>query len=586
MSSAKIPTVNSTIDETIDYFTEEPWGKHYESDKYWDDEVLFNNFIVFYCYAYAWLNLPRPTRNQLEIAKHISSDKHKSRMVAAMRGLAKSLSAQIYTVWRLFRDLNEHILVMSASGTRAANFTGFVKKLVRLLPATSHMTPRHNMERTSGSSFDVAGADDSDSPSVYAVGVENQIAGFRASLVIYDDIETKQNSTTVIMREKINHYAKEAHNLLMTGKDETITLCTPHSRDSIYMEWMNEGHKALIIPSEYPQKDHLLYDHIADHIKKKAKNFPSLIGSAVDERIDDEFLSNKISKIGRSEYKLQYLIDVTESDAMKHPLKLSELVVMDVSEDEAPMTMEPSSMPENMLYIKHNGFKTDRLYKPSSVGSNTVKYQTKIMSIDPSGRGKDETAYSIIYVLAGRIFVKEIGGISGGGYDKDTLDGLASLAKKHNVDYCVVESNFGDGAFYRMFQPVLHSKAPFCGVEEVRVHTKKEERIIDTLEPLLNQRAIVMDKALLDRDFSAQSAIYSFTYQMSHMTREKNCIPHDDRIDAFHLAATFAVDNFFDYNQEILENHEEEDYFEGFEKAFGFKINQRANNRLNYSNAY
>ena len=37
-----------------------------------------------------------------------------------------------------------------------------------------------------------AGATASDSPSMYAVGAGNQVTGMRASLVIYDDIETAQ----------------------------------------------------------------------------------------------------------------------------------------------------------------------------------------------------------------------------------------------------------------------------------------------------------------------------------------------------------------------------------------------------------
>ena len=261
-----IPDKYTSVDDTIKYFTQDAWGKVYEDDKYWDDETLFDNFIVFVCCVFAWLGLPRPTYNQLLLAKHISDTSNPFRMLIAMRGLSKSLNAEIYTVWRLYRDPDEHILVMSASGGRASNFTAFVQKIIKLLPCTQHMTPRHNQERTSGASFDVAGATISDSPSVYAVGVENGIAGFRATLVIYDDIETKQNSTSIVMREKIDHYAKEAHNLLVAGRKETITLCTPHSKDSIYMNWVTEGHVPLVIPSEYVAKEHFFYTYLPKYI--------------------------------------------------------------------------------------------------------------------------------------------------------------------------------------------------------------------------------------------------------------------------------------------------------------------------------
>ena len=557
----KIPTVGIPYEDTIKYFTQEPWGKVVEDDKYWDDEVLFDNFIVFVSYAFAWLNLPRPTYNQYLMALHISNTENKSRMLMAMRGLAKSLMAQIYTVWRLYRDLDEHILVMSASGTRAKNFTAFVQKLIKLLPCTAHMSPRHNIERTSGGSFDVAGAMESDSPSVYAVGVENQIAGFRATLVIYDDIETKQNSGSINMREKIDHYAKEAHNLLIAGKEETITLCTPHSKESIYIGWISEGHKALVIPSEYVDKNHFLYKHIAPHIRKRAEKFPSLIGNATDERIDKKTLEDKALKIGRSEYKLQYLVDVSESDDLRHPLKLDDLIVMDIDPETAPLKIVYSSMPENQIYIPHNGFKSDKFFRPSYVSDDRAEYQTRIMSVDPSGKGADETGYSVVYVLNGKIHLVDIGGFKGG-YDDESIEGLCMLIRHHKINFLIIEENFGGGTFGVVLQNKMTKLKISCEIVSIRNTKQKELRIINTLEPLLNQHKIVVSKNLLDND-KRGSASNSFTYQLSHITRERESLRADDRIDSLEMACKYASENFLDVDEEkgmeILKEQEMED---------------------------
>ena len=121
----------------------------------------------------------------------------------AMRSLSKSLTSQIYVVWRLLNDPDEHVLVMSAGMVRAGNYSQFVQKLIKLLPITKPMTPRHNIERTSSVSFDVAGATISDSPSVYAVGASTQVAGFRATLIIYDDVETAQSVESVTKSDAI-----------------------------------------------------------------------------------------------------------------------------------------------------------------------------------------------------------------------------------------------------------------------------------------------------------------------------------------------------------------------------------------------
>ena len=237
-----------TPEGQVDYFCSVDWGKVYEDDKYFEDAHLYDHFIVFYTYAFAHLNLPRPTRSQYEMALFIMNKENPHRMVMAMRGLSKSLTSQIYVVWRLLNDPDEHILVMSAGRTRAINYSQFVQKVIKMLPVTKMMSPRHGMERTSGESFDVAGSAASDSPSVYAVGAATQVTGFRATLIIYDDIETAQTVESVVKTEAINVYAMEAQNLLMSGHDESITLCTPHSINSIYVDWIEDkGFKLIIL---------------------------------------------------------------------------------------------------------------------------------------------------------------------------------------------------------------------------------------------------------------------------------------------------------------------------------------------------
>ena len=136
----------------VDRLDESTWGKINHDDKYYDDDDLYDSFICFVHYAFAYLNLPSPTRAQIELARFISDQSNPHRMLQCLRGLSKSLNAQLYTVWRLLNDPDEHILVMSATGSRAVSFTQFVQKLLKLLPVCGGMSPRHNKERTSGQS--------------------------------------------------------------------------------------------------------------------------------------------------------------------------------------------------------------------------------------------------------------------------------------------------------------------------------------------------------------------------------------------------------------------------------------------------
>ena len=522
------------------------WGDVIEDDKYYDDAELEDNFLCFYVYAFSWLNLPAPTRAQLELAQFMSDRTNPHRMVMAMRGLSKSLTSQIYVTWRLLNDPNEKILVMSAGSDRAKSYTQFVKKLVGLLPTTKSMMPRHNIERTSTQMFDVAGASPSDSASVYAVGAGNQLAGFRASLVVYDDVETAQSVESTVLMEKNNTYCMEAQNLLMSGKDESITLCTPHSMSSMYVDWIDRGVKPFILPAEVPEDDSSYFGGLAPYIKDMMTE--GLIGLAVDERLDKEFLMSKKMRIGKSKYKLQYMLDVSDADDMRFPLKLSDFIVMDVDNDIAPLKVTHSTMPDKNLYMKHNGFKADKLYAPSFTSDEVAPYEYKILSVDPAGKGGDEIGISMIFSLNTRLFIKKITGLKGG-YEDENMVEIANLCNDYNINTLVIEENWGGGMFTVMLEPHLATISPNTGIAEVNVKGQKEIRICETLEPIMNQHRIIVDKDTLDKDKDV-SIIYSFTHQLSKMTKERGCIRKDDRIDSLANGVIYILE-YMSTNEEF-----------------------------------
>jgi hypothetical protein len=166
------------------------------------------------------------------------------------------------------------------------------------------------------------------------------------------------------------------------------------------------------------------------------------------------------------------------------------------------------------------------------------------MSIDPAGRGKDETGYAIVKMLNGFLYVPDCGGMQGG-YSEDVLRTLAIKANKNNVNVIVIESNFGDGMFSEIFKPILSNIHP-CTIEEIRHSTQKEKRIIDTLEPVLNQHRLVIDPKVIRLDYdSAQGYTqesqlkYQLFYQMSRLTKDRGAITHDDRLDALSIAVNY-----------------------------------------------
>ena len=185
------------------------------------------------------------------------------------------------------------------------------------------------------------------------------------------------------------------------------------------------------------------------------------------------------------------------------------------------------------------------------------------MSIDPAGRGSDETGYAVVKMLNGNLFVPDAGGLQGG-YEEATLEKLAHKAKEHKVNYIIVESNFGDGMFNQLMMPILRKIYP-CSIKEVRHNTQKEKRIIDTLEPIMNQHRLIIDPKVIKNDFeSAQDypietqLKYQLIYQLSRLTKNRGSLKHDDRLDALSIAVNYWTEQMAQSADEAMVSRKQE----------------------------
>jgi hypothetical protein len=115
------------------------------------------------------------------------------------------------------------------------------------------------------------------------------------------------------------------------------------------------------------------------------------------------------------------------SDTERYPLKIKDLIVMDVAPDRGPMRVDWLPDYKREMKLPNLAMAGDRFYAPAGHSETFAEYQGCVMSIDPSGRGKDETGYAILKMLNGYLFVVAAGGIQGG-YDDPTLMQLAKMA--------------------------------------------------------------------------------------------------------------------------------------------------------------
>jgi hypothetical protein len=197
------------------------------------------------------------------------------------------------------------------------------------------------------------------------------------------------------------------------------------------------------------------------------------------------------------------------------------------------------------------------------IGDN-IPFTGSVLAIDPSGRGKDETSWAVVKMLNGYLYVTDAGGMQGG-YDETVLKVLTMKAKMNNVNVIVVESNFGDGMFVEILKPYLSKIYPVT-VEEVRHNIQKEKRIVDTLEPVMNQHKLVIDPKVIRNDYDTAQKYpietqlkYQLMFQMSRLTREKGALTHDDRLDALSMGVAYWVEQMAqDADIKISERKEED----------------------------
>ena len=481
---------------------------------------------------------------------------------------------------------NAQIIYVGANQEEAKKFMKFTRGLLEIVPFLNYLIPDVKAgQRDNALAFDVKPAGIKIQPSCKAVGIFGNLTGNRATHIIADDIETSENCDTQVKREHIETAVTEFRQIVSPLNGSLLFLGTPHTEISIYNKLHDKGIPTRIFPIKYPteQQQEKYGEKLAPYIANKVQQDPTLIGQSTDPlRFGDDMII-KLEAEGRSKFAMQQMLDTTLSDLERYPLKCSDLIVMDCNRDIAPEKVAYGSAPNQIIKdIPCNGIGTDKFYAPIPLPDiKWLPYTYKVMAIDPSGRGKDELAYTIIGVLNGQLFLLKQGGLQGG-YCEENLYKLAYMAKEYNINKIKIESNFGDGMFTTLLQPIIRKIHP-CALEEIRHNTQKEARIIDTLEPVLNQHRLIVDKAVIRDDYESikvypleQQQHYSLFYQLTRITRDRGALGHDDRLDCLAMAVADCLEMLLvDVDEEIKQRQAEELEAE-IEKYFGYSVSEEA----------
>ena len=512
--------------------------------------ALQDDFKLFLQALWGQLDLPSPTRAQYAIADYLQNGP-KRLQIQAFRGVGKSWITGAFVLWTLFKDPERKIMIISASKERADNMSIFLQKLIIETPWLNHLQPKSDESRWSRISFDV-NCSPHQAPSVKSVGITGQLTGSRADLMILDDIEVPGNSMTEMMREKLLQLCTEAESILTPKDDSRIMyLGTPQTVFTVYRKLAERNYRPFVWPSRYPRKaklsqyEGLLAPQIQEDLDMGAEEW-----HVTDpDRFDDEDLLEREAAMGRSNYMLQFQLDTSLSDAEKFPLKLSDLIVTSVNPDTAPDAVVWCADRQNVIRDAPTvGLPGDYFYSPMCLQGEWTPYTERICSVDPSGRGTDETAAAFVSQKNGYLYLHEMRAYRDGYSDATLLDILRGC-KKYNVTKLLIESNFGDGIVCELFKKHLQQTHQAIDIEETRANVRKEDRIIDSLEPILNQHRLIVDRSVVDWDYASNKDTapelrlqYMLFYQWSRMCREKGAVKHDDRLDCLSQAVQYYTD--------------------------------------------
>ncbi len=538
-------------------------------------QEMFPNTVEGLCYfAQVIINMtikgePDLNRMQADILKFLLTG-HKYRMVMAQRGQAKTTLTAIYAVFMLIHKPHYRIVVFSQNSKRAKEIAGWIIKIFNAMSFLEFMRPdKYAGDRASIESFDIhwyfRGTDKS--PSVACYSIESGAQGSRADIIIADDIESLQNSRTVGGREWLMEQTLEFESINQFG--DIIYLGTPQSVESIYNWLPSRGYSVRIWTGRYPTAGQLDYygDKLAPIIKEDMQLDQSLcVGGGLDgswgqptcpEMYTNDLLNEKELAQGKAKFMLQFMLNTGLSDEDRYPLKLKDLIVAPFNRVRGQV-MPIWNTASTCLWEgapKFGTRKSDVFYYPMQVEYDMSNFERTIMYIDPAGGGKngDETAYAIIKLLGTCIYIYDIGHVKGG-YAPEDLEKLVSAAKNAECKEVFIENNYGNGAHVAAIKPYFERDYPVM-IEAVQETGQKELRIIDVLEPVLSTHRLIVRPEVVQKDidtiqgYSADTRMsFSLFYQMANITRDKDCLRHDDRLDALAGAVRQIVENL-DYDQ-------------------------------------
>lgn len=518
------------------------------------------------------------------------------RGILSYRGVGKTHIAVGYIAWRLRRDPNLKIILVSKTQQHAVASVQMLLGWFNNIPWLQDMAPNrkagHRMSLRMGEVDIGTCQPHARTATLTALGMEQQLEGKRAHLLVADDVETDENTYSLETRHKLDQRVREFPRVCSYGGREIVYLGTYHHEDSVYLKLHERGYHFRTWPVCIPSPEEMVNAlgenrmiGLAPELKKAVAVGDMKPGDKVfPHRTNDDFINDARNE-GLTSWYMHYMLLTDIGETTRYPLRMSDCMVID--------TIDPERAPRRLIWgmtekgrqstalegIASMGFGDDCWHAPAHVfheEGDFVSYQDTKMWIDPAGRGVDKVGFAVIGLLNGFLFVKECGSLIGG-YEDENIHRLCKIARNAQTREIVVEDNFGQGMMEQMMlrilrqdyfnvqeqQPYLgpisgagaaeaaatHAAAhkPWaCHVRSQRVTQQKELRILENLEPVTHGHKLILPKKVAESE--------EFQRQYTRLQRKKGCLGRDDEIESLGMCVSLFRDRL-DVTVEQTEQH-------------------------------
>ena len=477
-------------------------------------------------------------------------------VLMGFRGFSKSYIAVTCCAWVHHCDQEALILNLAGSGNASGGNADLYWGMINGFDWLAHLKPS-GLLRHSAHAFDVAGSTMEKSESFAALSIfSGDKTGRRADFALADDIETPTTSSTETDRAELRKHFSEVGSAILRsdrGWRWNKLLGTPQTEDTLYTELAQEkGYGMRIYPVLYPSPSEMVHygPWLDPKIKQAVTDNPTLAAtSTMPGRFPESDIEARKLEWGTTEFNRQFLLWTDVGKGVARPLHLRDIPVVSIP---VPTPSHPLKVPSELRWEPLASNRVANLQVDSLNGDSEMfhpadtkeyrdywqKPEGVIIQVDPSGGGADETVAQALAQHVGRVFLLDQEAYLEG-FTDSTLMGIARMAKRWGANKVRIEKNFGGGMFAALLRPKLLEVGHACAIEEDFATGQKEVRIVDTLEAVITGHRLVINLPVLQADFSikyptvadAKRRYYRLTYQITRITKEKNALTHDDRVD-------------------------------------------------------